>query len=113
MEYSRKNVIYHPDDAVGLEGKKVMTFDNWYDTPKEAIYMGKSLSSDYPFKVQVDGYVACQSFIIPEGENIGRLHIQSCADREAVTLALFNSGYMVWVETKEKGFATDYFVCFK
>lgn len=42
-----------------------------------------------------------------------RLKIDAYRDREAIVMALANSGYKVWVEEKDTNFSTssEFFVC--
>ena len=45
---------------------------------------------------------------------VTRVLIQAYKDREAMVVALANSGYKVWVEESKKSISsTDYYVCFE
>jgi hypothetical protein len=66
MEFNRKEAIWYPTDAEGLEGKNVICFDSWYDKQFTGIYLGKSGDHDYPFEVEYEsGAIAYHTFIVP------------------------------------------------
>ena len=51
MKIDRKTVIWHPDDAKALLGKKVACVDHHGDKTGYGTYMGKSDIKEYPFTV--------------------------------------------------------------
>ena len=66
MEFDRRNAVWHPEDAFGLEGTNVICFDSWYDRHFTGIYLGNSGDSDYPFEVEYEsGAIAYHAFIVP------------------------------------------------
>lgn len=52
MNIDRKTVIWHPDDAEKLIGKRVACVDMSYKKIGEGIYIGKSDSGEHPFMLK-------------------------------------------------------------
>ena len=70
MDIDRKTVIWHPDDAKHLDGKQVIAFDCWYDTPVIGTYKHDGEVVDYPFHVDfATGLSSDYAFIAPAPEN--------------------------------------------
>lgn len=66
MNIDRKTVIWHPDDAIGLEGRRVVAFSCWFDKPVSCTYTGKSNDADYPFAIRYPAGMQSKSvFIAP------------------------------------------------